>query len=79
MNMPSFGAKHAVFRPEKPAFSTLNMPCFKTRNPLYPASPLALPPFLFRLRSLGVGGCHHFSFLRVARGRGNLSVSLLWG
>ena len=69
MNMPSFGVKHAVFRPEKPALSTLNMPCFKTRNPPNPASPLAPPPFLFRLRPLGVGGCHHFSFLRVAPAR----------
>ena len=69
MNMPSFGVKHAVFRPEKPAFSTLNMPFFKTQNPLYPASPLALSPFLLRPCPLGVGGCHHFSFLRVAPAR----------
>lgn len=69
MNMLSCTLKNGMFRPEKPAFSPRNMPCFKTQNPPNPASPLAPPPFSFRLRSLGVGGCHHFSFLRVAPAR----------
>ena len=34
MNMPSCTLKNGMFRPEKPAFSPRNMPCFKTQNPL---------------------------------------------
>ena len=57
INMPSCKAKHAVFRPERPALSTRNMACFKIQNPLYPASTLALKPFLPQPCPLGVGGC----------------------